>query len=58
MHEELVTRAESLFYMSTVGSILFVGHVTSPIAARMEGVLAIALLNLSVKDIKNMNAVI
>jgi hypothetical protein len=58
MHEEPVTRAERLFYMSTVGSILFVGHVTSPIAARMAGVLASALPNLSVKDIKNMNAVV
>ena len=58
MHEEHVTRAERLFYMSTVGSILFVGHVTSPIAARMAGILASALPNLSVKDIKIMNAVI
>jgi hypothetical protein len=32
MHEETATRAERLFYMTTVGSILFVGYVTLPIA--------------------------
>jgi hypothetical protein len=58
MHDEPVTRAERLFYMSTVGSILFVGHVSSPIAARMAGILASALPNLSVKHIKNRNAAV
>jgi Reverse transcriptase (RNA-dependent DNA polymerase) len=58
MHDEPVTRAERLFYMSTVGSILFIGHVTSPIAARMAGILASALPNLSVKDIKYMNTAV
>jgi hypothetical protein len=58
MHEEPTTRAERLFYMSTVGSILFVGQVTSPIASRTAGILASALSNLCVKDIKCMNAAI
>jgi hypothetical protein len=44
--------------MSSVGSILFVGHVTSPIAARMAGVLASEISTLAVKDIKTMNAAI
>jgi Reverse transcriptase (RNA-dependent DNA polymerase) len=58
MHDEPVTRAERLFYMSTVGSMLFVGRVTSPIVARMAGVLASALPSLAVKDIKTINAAI
>jgi hypothetical protein len=58
MHEEPVTRAETLFYMSTDGSMLFIGRVTSPIVERMAGVLASALPSLSVKDIKGMNAAI
>jgi Reverse transcriptase (RNA-dependent DNA polymerase) len=58
MHDEPVTRAERLFYMSTVGSMLFVGRVTSPIVARMAGVLASALPFLAVKDIKTINAAI
>jgi hypothetical protein len=58
MHDEPVTRAERLFYMSTVGSMLFVGRVTSPILSRMAGVLASALPALTVKDIKSMNATI
>jgi hypothetical protein len=52
MHEEPVTRAERLFYMSTVGSMLFVGRVTSPVVARVAGVLARSLPSLAVKDIK------
>jgi hypothetical protein len=44
--------------MSTVGSLLFIGRVTSPIIARMAEVLASALPALLVKDIKNMNAAI
>jgi hypothetical protein len=56
MHEEPVTRAERLFYMSTIGSMLFVGRVTSPIVARVAGVLASALPSLAVKDIKIINA--
>jgi hypothetical protein len=58
MHEEPVTRPERLFYMSTNGSMLFVGSVTSPIVARMAGVLASDLPALAVKDIKTMNAAI
>jgi hypothetical protein len=56
MHDEPATRAERLFYMSTVGSMLFIGRVTSPIVARMAGILASALPALAVKDIKNINA--
>jgi hypothetical protein len=56
MHKEPKTRAERLFYMSTVGFVLFVGQVTSPIASRTAGILASALSNLCVKDIKYMNA--
>jgi hypothetical protein len=58
MHDEPVTRAERLFYMSTVGSILSIGHATSPAAARMAGILASALPNLSVNDIKNRNTAV
>jgi hypothetical protein len=58
MHEEPVTRSERLFYMSTVGSMLFVGRVTSPILTRMATVLACALPSLTVKDVKLMNAAI
>jgi hypothetical protein len=58
MHEEPASRAESLFYMSTVGSMLFIGHVISPIAARMASALACALPDLQVKDIKTINAAI
>jgi hypothetical protein len=58
MHNEPVTRAERLFYMSTVGSILFVGRVTSPIIARMAGILASALPTLSVRDVKTMNSAV
>jgi hypothetical protein len=58
MHDEPATRAERLFYMSTVGSMLFIGRVTSPIVARMAGILASALPALAVKDIKNINAAI
>jgi hypothetical protein len=58
MHDEPVTRSERLFYMSTVGSMLFVGRVTSPIVARIATVLACALPHLTVKDVKVMNAAI
>jgi hypothetical protein len=58
MHEQPTTRAELLFYMYTVGSLLFVGHVPSPIVGRMAGVLAGALSELRLKDIKTMNAAI
>jgi hypothetical protein len=56
MHEQPTTRVERHFYMSTVGSFLFVGHVTSPIVGRMAGVLASALSEIRLKDIKIMNA--
>jgi hypothetical protein len=58
MHDEPTTRAKRLFYRSTVGSMLFVGQVTSPIASRTAGTLSSALSNLCVKDIKYMNAAI
>jgi hypothetical protein len=58
MHEKSASRAESLVYVSSVGSMLFIGHVTSPIAARMASSLASALPDLQVKDIKTMNAAI
>jgi hypothetical protein len=58
MHDEPVTRAERLLYMSKVGSMLFVGRVTSPILSRMAGVLANAFPALNDKDIKYMNATI
>jgi hypothetical protein len=58
MHEEPASRAESLCYMSTVGSMLLIGHVTSPIAARMASSLASAMPYFKVKDIKTMNAAI
>jgi hypothetical protein len=44
--------------MSTVGYVLFLGQVASPIAFRMAGNLASALSNLCVKNIKYMNAAI
>jgi hypothetical protein len=53
IHEQPTTRAERLVYMSTVGYLLFVGHVASPIVGRMAGVLAGALSELRLKDIKN-----
>jgi hypothetical protein len=55
MHNEPVTRSERRFYISAVGSILFIGHVTSPIAARVAGVLASELPDLTVNNIKEMN---
>jgi hypothetical protein len=58
MHDEPVTRVERAFYMSTVGSMLFVGHITSPIAARMAGILASAIPDLSVKNIKILKAAV
>jgi hypothetical protein len=58
MHEEPATRPERLFYISTVGFMLFVGRVTSPLVARMAGVMASPLPAMAVKDIKTMNAAI
>jgi hypothetical protein len=58
MHEEPVTHSERLFYFSSVGSMLLVGRVTSPILTRMATVLACALPSLTVKDVKAMNATI